>query len=108
MSLIDEWCFAAPDGMNGASRRLLATIDGTTRKRMRTALQDHDNMVKAYEDAGTIDERIAEQKKLSAILKVSTAFRKHRSSPEEFLKALEEQQQFLNQCPIVSLALPAA
>ena len=64
-------------------------------------------MLSTYEDEETIDERLAEQKKISVILKISAALKKHKASPEQFLQVFSEQERFFSICSIVSLKFPS-
>ena len=61
----------------------------------------------SYEDSETINERMAEEKKLAVVVKVSAAVKRCRTDPSSFVEELFRLKLFLQTPPIVRLDFPA-
>ena len=70
-------------------------------------VQDMTEYLSSYEDSGTINERMAEEKKLAVVVKVSAAVKRCRTDPSSFVEELFRLRQFLQTPPIVRLEFPA-
>ena len=69
--------------------------------------KDFEEWVKKSEDEENIEMHLQDQKKLKAIITITTAFKKHKRHPQEFQKQFQSIRQFLESDPPLELQMPA-